>query len=102
MFWILLSILLTERFMLNNVQVKVPGIDDDDSDANEPLTEREERKRRKMEKLRAKSRSASNLEFGDLLKLAEVQKTRVSDSSSDESESEVESDGKKPGFLSFA
>lgn len=83
-----------DKTELYTIQVKVPGISDDDSDSYEPLPERDERKRRKMEKQRVKSRSAANLEFGDLLKLAEEQKN-VSDSSSDECESENESDGKK-------
>lgn len=77
-------------------QLKVPGIDDDSNGvSNEPLPQRDERKLRKLEKQRAKARMASNLEFTDLLKLAEDKRRTqsVSSSSSEESKSGDDSDG---------
>nr|XP_039268142.1 protein SPT2 homolog [Styela clava] len=87
-------------FMKSISKIKVPGINDDESDEDEykePVLEQDERKIRKLEKKKAKARSASNLEFGDLLQLAEKHKNKVdcpsSDSENSDSDSGEDSDG---------
>ena len=66
----------------------------------EPMMEQDERKMRKMEKYKAKARSASNLEFNDLLRLAEERKDQNTSesSSSDDDDSGEDSDGEYGDF----
>lgn len=89
-----------KAFMKNMSKLKVPGVNDDESDEDsykEPVLEQDERKIRKLEKKKAKARSASNLEFSDLLQLADKNKNKPDDSSStsenEDSDSGEESDG---------